>query len=113
MKALEQDNEYLTKVNTQLKRETEAVQWYIQVFEGGQDTRDIVEIYSKLKANHTKLQSKHDTMLKDYSKEVKTLKKDLARVKANLVKQQEKVVNPLIREVKIREEKVNKYSAHT
>lgn len=52
-------------------------------------------------------------MLKDYSKEVKTLKKDLARVKANLVKQQEKVVNPLIREVKIREEKVNKYSEYT
>ena len=56
MDALEQENDYLTKINCQLKRETEVVQWYVQVFEDGKDTKEIVGLYSKLRKEHTKLE---------------------------------------------------------
>lgn len=86
MYSLQQDNEELVRFNTQLQQEAEIVQWYISVFEDGQDTREILELYSKLKVKHRKLIKKHEDMLSKSSSDIKSLTKELAAVKKNLKK---------------------------
>ena len=83
---MQQENEELERVNYQLQQEAEIVKWYINVFEDGQDTREIVELYSKLKVKHKRLITKHEDMLSKSSSDIKSLTKELAAVKRNLKK---------------------------
>ena len=63
-KQLEVDNIYLTKKNEYLVNENSCIKWYIEVLEGGQDTKEVIELYAKLKQRHTKLEAKHEATVK-------------------------------------------------
>ncbi len=51
----EVENIYLTSKNEELESEMGVVKWYIDVFEDGQDTRQIVKLYAVLKKKHNDL----------------------------------------------------------
>ena len=42
------------------REELKIVDWYIEVLEGGNDTREIVKSFSKLKKDHAKLLVEHE-----------------------------------------------------
>ena len=54
-KATNEKVEELTAKVNQANEEMKIVRWYIDVFEDGKDTRDILNMYADLKVEHKKL----------------------------------------------------------
>ena len=76
----------------------------MKVLEGGKDTRDIVESYYQLEKKYEKLQKKSEYEISCLKSEVKKLTKKLNKREKIIKTQQEKIVNPLIKECTRREE---------
>ena len=54
----EKQVEELVAKNEALENENNIVNWYIAVMEQGHDTREVIELYEKLKKDHLSLQQK-------------------------------------------------------
>ena len=52
MKTYENEVSELVKKNKALESKLDIVDWYIKVFEGGNDTREIFQRYEQLKVEH-------------------------------------------------------------
>ena len=57
MKTYENEVSELVKKNKALESKLDIVDWYIKVFEGGNDTREIVQRYEQLKVEHEKVRT--------------------------------------------------------
>ncbi len=71
-------------LNERLVNDTEVVQWYIDVFEDGQDTRELVKLYAYLKKAHETLKVQFKVSVKELELKVAKSSKRLARVMCKL-----------------------------
>ena len=53
------------------EKELELVQWYVKVFEDGQDTREIVKLYIELKKEHELLKETTSKLIDKLTKQNK------------------------------------------
>ena len=87
----------------QLANEMDIVRWYIDVFENGHDTRnllkDFVDAQAEIKTLQTNLRNTKAKLEKKLSKR----NKELNESKAMIIKLQKDVVKNLIQEVKIKD----------
>ena len=74
----------MQRLNERLVNETEVVQWYIDVFEDGQDTRELVKLYAYLKKSHEALKIQFKVSVKELEGKVAKSAKQLARVMCKL-----------------------------
>ena len=72
--------------------------------EAGVNPADIMKEYHDLQTNHKKLQDKHQTYRDSADKKIKELEKKVKELRSVLKKQQEEVVKPLIQEMRINSE---------
>lgn len=94
------------------------IKWYIQVMEDGIDTKQVVEMYERAKAEFSEYKREKETELQDLQSQIDKLKqsnfklsKRLKTVTKQLRTQQEQVVIPLIEECSKREEERQKLIA--
>ena len=62
----------LQRKNKQLTDELEVVKWYIEVFEEGNDTREILNLHHNLSEDHRNLVEQHKRLKISYDKDVKS-----------------------------------------
>ena len=103
MPKLQRENLNLKKKVAQLEEENKIVQWYLEVLEGGVDTKEIVREFGMLKQEHRvykeAAEKRVDRLLDSNIKH----QKECEKAKEFLKQQQEKVVQPLIKEISKRE----------
>ena len=74
------------------------MKWYIQVFEDGKDTREILQQYYTQKKEHKLLKETTGKLITKQTKQIKKLQKDNFEILTQLKKQQKMVVEPMITE---------------
>ena len=90
----------------QQMHELELVSWYINVFEDGKDTRELIELYDKLKKEHVVLLLQHEKSQMKLQMNLNRTKKELADAFNQLKRQQEQVIEPLTTLCKAREQEI-------
>ena len=72
---MQEQNFTLKKKVAQYEKELEVVNWYIQVFEDGRDTREIAQQFYEHKKEHELLKEKTGKMIAKLTKQNKKMKK--------------------------------------
>lgn len=64
--------------------ELSIVKWYIDIFEDGQDTRELAKLYHKLKKKHQDLRLEHTTVKQSLEKKLFNTREQLAEAMAKV-----------------------------
>ena len=64
--------------------ELSIVKWYIDVFEDGQDTRELAKLYGKLKKKHNDLKQEHMNVKQSLEKKLFDTREQLAEALAKV-----------------------------
>ena len=74
-----QKNAQLTSKIIQLEEDLKVVQWYMEVFESGIDTKDVCKEFTALQSEHKKLKKSTSSQIEKLTVENKKLAKKLAK----------------------------------
>ena len=86
----------LKQIIEQKDKELEIVDWYIRVFEGGHDTKQILDNFIEARAKIIELEERLENETGQQKKTIERLRERLQETQDQLKKMQEKVVKPLI-----------------
>ena len=101
---IQEENEMLRQKVSDLEDKCGIVGFYQQIVDDGIDTKDLVEKYGQLKKDFDKLENSACKKIAELEQTKCDLTYKLKRACDSLKAQQDKVVNPLIKEVAKREE---------
>ena len=86
-----------------MQADLEIVDWYITVLEGGHNTKTLLKDFVQATQDLKALKLKSDRKKEKLNNELALRSKQLKDTKIELIKLQEDVLNPLIKESKIKE----------
>ena len=108
-KKLKAQHAEIVKENAQLRHEAETIDYYIQVYEGGRDTKELVALYTESEKKRVSLGRLYKSMKKRLEKECARLIQKNNTTMETLKKQQVEVVYPLVSECSKREKEIVEY----
>ena len=95
---------------TQLEEETVVVKWYIEIMEGGVDTKQMMKYYYSAKDRIDKLAVAHARALAAADDEQTRLRKKLSTTEKQLKKLFNNCLKPLMAEVKLKDEIIDRWN---
>lgn len=100
---LEAENAHLHDKIDQLNNEFELLDWYIQVMEGGHNSKTLLRDFILVKSKMSSLELIHKEYQIEQEEEKQKLKKNHTETRRYLRKMQQEVVKPLLHEVTIKD----------
>lgn len=109
-KELSQELAVQRAIVAQQKSEQETIKWHIAFLKDGRNIKQMIEDYDKVCQKLTTLQLKMDKALSDHANEIEEEKLIQIGLRQRISKLHNKVINPLLLEVKVKEELINRLS---